>query len=697
MILLLLSCGKTPPAHPQTTYPLARRDPLVEEIHGTPVADPYRWLEDPDSDETRAWIAAEVALTDAYLDAIPQRAAIQRRLEAVWQYERYSTPRIHGTRTFYTHNTGSQEHDVLFVEEDGAARALIEPAALSADGTVSLAGYEPSPDGSLLAYGLSDGGSDWRIWRIMDVATGEVLSDELRFIKFSGVSWTADGAGLYYARYPEPQSPLEEALENQRLYHHALGAAQDQDTLVLARPDEPEWGFGSEISDDGRTLFVSTWRSTEDLNQLHTLDLSDPAAELTPLFDDWSAGWSVISAEGRQVWLWTNLDAPRGRIVTVNLDEPETITEVIPQSEQTLQTTRRVGDQLLTVTLSDARAVLSAYSLTGEPLGEIPLPGIGSISALTSRPGQTDGWIEFSSFTAPPAIYRYDATTGQSSLYRQPEVAFEPTDYLTEQVFYTSADGTTVPMFIVRRADVEPDGSTPTLLYGYGGFNISITPRFRPETVTWLDMGGIYAVANIRGGGEYGEAWHEAGTKLHKQNVFDDFIAAAEHIIAAGITSPARLAIHGRSNGGLLVGATLLQRPDLFGAAIPSVGVLDMLRYHTFTIGRAWSEDYGTVEDPAEFAALYAYSPVHNATPGTAWPATLITTADHDDRVVPAHSYKFAAALQHGQAGEEPILIRIDTRAGHGAGRSASQRIAEVTDQWAFLTRELEMTLPEGL
>ncbi|MFT5686235.1 MAG: prolyl oligopeptidase [Myxococcota bacterium] len=696
MLLVLLSCSKTPPAIPQQAYPAARREPLVEEHHGTPVADPYRWLEAPDSDETRAWVDAQNTLTAATLDAIPARDAIRARLEAVWQFETFGLPHRHGERTFYTHNTGEQEHSVLFVEEGGEARALLDPATLSTDGTVSLAGWEPSPDGNLLAYGLSDGGSDWRTWHVLDVSTGEVLSDALPFIKFSGATWTTDGTGFYYARYPEPDSPLEGTLTDQKLYHHTIGTAQSEDTLIYARPDEPEWGFGTRLSDDGQTLFVSTWRSTEDLNQLHTLDLTDPDAELTPLFTDWSAGWAMVSAEGRTAWLWTNLDAPRGRVVSVSLDDPTALTEVIPESEQTLDRTRRVGDQLLTVTLADARAVLSAYSLTGEPLGEVPLPGIGSIRGLSSRPGQTDASYIFSSFTTPPTIYRYDATTGLSTLQRQPEVAFDPADYHIEQVFYDSADGTPIPMFLVRRADLTPNGTTPTLLYGYGGFNISITPRFGADVVTWLDMGGVYAVANIRGGGEYGEAWHEAGTKLNKQNVFDDFIAAAEHLIASGITDSDHLAIKGRSNGGLLVGATLLQRPDLFGAALPGVGVLDMLRYHRFTIGRAWAGDYGTADDPAEFAALYAYSPVHNVVPGTAYPATLITTADHDDRVVPAHSYKFAAALQHGQGGPEPIRIRIDTRAGHGAGRSVSQQVAEVADTWAFLVEELGVEIPAG-
>jgi len=697
MLLLLLSCSKTPPALPQRTYPTARRAPLVEEHHGTAVPDPYRWLEDPDSDETRAWVEAQNTVTGAYLDAIPAHDAIQARLEAVWQYERFGAPQRHGDRTFYTHNTGSQEHSVLFVAEGEASRALIDPATLSADGTVSLAGWVPSPDGTLLAYGLSDGGSDWRTWHVLDVETGETLPDALAHIKFSGVSWTQDGTSLYYARYPAPDSPLEGALTDQKLYHHTIGTAQSADTLIYERPDEPEWGFGSTISDDGETLFISTWRSTEDLNQLHTLDLTDPDAEIRPLFEDWSAGWSVISAAGRTAWLWTNLDAPRGRIVSVNLDDVTTLAEIIPQSEQTLDRTERVGDQLLTVTLADARAVLSRYSLSGEPLGEVALPGIGSIGGLSSRPGQAEGWYTFSSFTTPPTIYRYDAETGLSSVYREPEVAFDPADYTIEQVFYDSADGTTIPMFIVRRPDRTPEGIAPALLYGYGGFNISITPRFGADVVTWLDMGGVYAVANIRGGGEYGEAWHKAGTKLNKQSVFDDFIAAGEHLISAGITDADHLAIKGRSNGGLLVGATLLQRPDLFAAALPGVGVLDMLRYHQFTIGRAWSEDYGTAEDPAEFAALHAYSPVHNVTDGAAYPATLITTADHDDRVVPAHSYKFAAALQHGQAASAPILIRIDTRAGHGAGRSVSQRVAEVSDMWSFLVEELDMTLPEAL
>ncbi|MFS8830176.1 prolyl oligopeptidase family serine peptidase, partial [Synechococcus sp. R8-2] len=545
--------------------------------------------------------------------------------------------------------------------------------------------------GRYLAYGLSCSGSDWQEWKVRDIETGEDLPDHLRWVKFSGASWTLDGQGFFYSRYdePAPGSEYESANYFQKLYYHRLGTSQSEDVLVYHRPDQKEWGFAGGVTEDGNYLIISVWRGTDPKNLIFYKDLRDPQSPVVELIREFEAEYSFVGNDGSRFWLLTDCQAPRRRLVAIDLEQPDQVQEVIPEAEETLQGVSLINNQFVAFYLKDAHTQIKTFALDGTYLGEIPLPGLGSASGFGGKRYDTETFYTFTSFTTPPTIYRYDFTSGTSTLFRQPQVDFDPQAYEVQQVFYTSKDGTRIPMFLVHRRGLTRTGDHPTLLYGYGGFGISLTPSFSVGLVAWLEMGGVYAQPNLRGGGEYGEEWHQAGTKLNKQKVFDDFIAAAEWLIAHGYTNPAKLAISGGSNGGLLVGACLVQRPELFAAALPAVGVFDMLRFHKFTIGWAWISEYGSPENPEEFKALYAYSPLHNLKPGTAYPATLITTADHDDRVVPAHSFKFAAALQAAQGGSQPILIRIDTKAGHGAGKPTSKLIEEAADRWAFLVQVL--------
>ena len=700
--------ASAPAAAPALRYPEARRGDVVDDYFGTKVPDPYRWLEDPDSPETRAWIEAENRLTRSFLDAIPERAAIRDRLTALYDHERYGLPFRAGDRFFYQHNDGLQDQSVLLVADgpDAEPRVLIDPNTFSEDGTVALAGTAPSWDGRYLAYGTSDGGSDWHTWKVRDVETGEDLADEIRWTKWGRPAWTHDGAGFFYTRYPAPDNPLEQVNEHHRIYWHALGTAQDDDVLVLDVPEHPTWGFDIAVSDDGRWLVINQGEGTENMNRLWAWRIDEGAAapgraplsgEMVRVVDDYRAAFWVVGNEGDRFWAFSNDGAPKGKVVALDFSRPEAgPVDVIPEGEDAVEQVTMVGGRIFVRTLHDAASRVRVYEKDGALVGEIPLPGLGSAWGFGGRPDDEETWFAYGDFTTPTTIYRADVRDLSVELYRRPKLDFDPDAYVTEQVFYTSKDGTRIPMFIVHKKGVKPDGNRPVLLYGYGGFNISITPWFKVRNLVWLEMGGVYASANIRGGGEYGEAWHEAGTRKNKQNVFDDFIAAGEYLVDSGWTNSDRLAIHGASNGGLLIGACLVQRPDLWGAALPSVGVLDMLRYHRFTIGWAWASDYGRSDKPDMFPYLLKYSPYHNVREGTAYPPTLITTGDHDDRVVPAHSFKFAAALQHAQAGPDPILIRIETRAGHGAGKSTSMQIDEYADQWAFLLRELGMGLPEG-
>jgi len=677
-------------------YPDARRVEHYDTYHGVRVHDPYRWLENPDSPETRAWIEAQNEITFGHLERIPARDRFKERLTGLWNYERYGMPVEEGGRYFYSRNSGLQNQSVLYVAEylDAEPRALLDPNTLSEDGTISLGGLSVSPDGKHLAYAISDGGSDWRTWRVRSVDTGEDLSDEINWSKFSGASWDSEGEGFYYSRYDAPPEGGELVDQNfyQKLYYHKVGTSQSEDRLVYERPDRKEWGFNGSVTDDGEHLIITVWEGTSRKNRVYYKAAGDPEAEVVRLLDEGDAQYAFIGNEGDVFFFRTDLNAPRGRVIAIDTTNPQRSAwrTIIPESDATLQGVSFVGGHLIASYLEDAKSAVQVHRPTGVFVRSVDLPGIGSVGGFGGDQDETETFYSFTSYTDPGAIYRYDVATGESTLWRRPDVDFNPDDFVTKQVFYTSRDGTRVPMFITHKEGIELDGENPTLLYGYGGFNIPMTPGFSVSNIPWLEMGGVYAVANLRGGGEYGEEWHQAGMKLRKQNVFDDFIAAAEWLIDTGYTSSPRLAISGGSNGGLLVGACMAQRPDLFGAALPAVGVMDMLRFNKFTIGWAWESDYGSPQHPEEFEALYAYSPYHNLEPGVAYPSTMVTTADHDDRVAPAHSFKFAAALQHAHAGENPVLIRIETRAGHGAGTPTSKQIEQAADRLAFLVEELD-------
>jgi prolyl oligopeptidase len=671
-----------------------RRDQVVDDYHGTLVADPYRWLEDPDSPETRHWIEEQNAATFAHLDRIAARPRIRDRLTALWNYERHGLPFKRGGRYFFFKNDGLQNQSVLFTMPslDVEPRVLLDPNTLSDSGTAALVSISVSEDGALLAYSLSSAGSDWQTWHVRDVETGEDLPDRLEWSKFSGAAWTIDGRGFFYASYPEPEDGETTAANYfQKLRYHRLGDPQSEDALVYERSDQKEWGFAPLVTEDGRYLVIHVTRGTQPSNQIFYRDLSVEDSPVVELLTGFDASYVLIGSDGSRLWFRTDLEAPMGRVIAIDLERPEreSWTEVIPESARKLGPVSLVGDQLIAQYLVDAHSAVRVFDREGAPLREIELPGIGTTSGFSGRRRDAETFYAFGSYTSPDTIHRYDLVTGESTVLSTPRVDFDPDAYETEQVFVASRDGTRVPMFITHRRGLELNGANPTYLYGYGGYNQSLTPQFSPTVIAWLELGGVYAVANLRGGGEYGEEWHQAGTKLRKQNVFDDFIAAAEWLIERRYTSTPKLAIGGRSNGGLLIGAAITQRPDLFGAAVPAVGVLDMLRFHKFTIGWAWISDYGSPDDPEEFRALYAYSPLHNIRPGTAYPPTLITTADHDDRVVPAHSFKFAAALQAAQAGPDPVLIRIETDAGHGALNALSKTIEERTDEWAFIVEAL--------
>jgi prolyl oligopeptidase len=681
-------------------YPHTRSSDQVDDYHGTRVADPYRWLEDTDSDETKAWIEAQNKVTSRYLESIPQRELIHRRLKELWDYERFGLPRKRGDRFYYTRNDGLQNQSVLYVSDslDAEPRVLIDPNGWSEDGTVALAGWVPSEDGRRLAYGIATAGSDWRQWRVLDVDTGQVLDDDVQWVKFSGISWLRDGSGFYYSRYDEPVAGEELTGANyyQKLYLHRLGTPQSEDSLVYQRTDEKEWGFDGHVTEDGRYLIVSVWRGTEQKNQVFYQDLLRPGSEVVELISGFDYEYEFVGNEGSTFWFNTDAGAPLRRLIAVDSQHPDRSrwTEVIGESEHVLQGVGVVGDHFFASYLEHASSRIKVYDLRGTHLRDVELPAIGSAGGFGGRRTDQETFYAFSNFTTPGTIYHYDVATGKSRTFREPRVDFDPSDYVTEQVFVSSSDGTQLPMFLTYRKDLDRNGQNPTVLYAYGGFNISLTPQFSVSNIVWLEMGGVYAVPNLRGGGEYGRPWHEAGMKKNKQNVFDDFFSAAEWLVENRFTSSSQLAIRGGSNGGLLVGAAMTQRPTLFAAAIPAVGVMDMLRFHKFTIGWAWVSEYGSSDDEEEFKTLYAYSPLHRLKPGTEYPATMVMTGDHDDRVVPGHSFKFAATLQKAQAGQRPALIRIETRAGHGAGTPTAKIIEAASDALAFLASELRISFP---
>ncbi len=679
------------------TYPVTKKSAQSDNYHGTTILDPYRWLEDANSAETKAWVDAQNKVTQDYLATIPQRDAIRQRLTKLWNYERYSVPYKEGGRYFYSRNDGLQNQAVLYTmaELSDTPRVLLDPNKLAADGTVALAGIAVSPNGSLLAYGTAASGSDWNEWKVRDIATGKDLADHLKWVKFSSTAWTRDGKGFFYSRYDEPKEATKLADVNyfQKLYYHKIGTQQAADTLVYDRPDEKEWGFQAHTTDDGHYLLITATKGTAHKYRVFYKDLTKPDAKVLPLIDNFDAAYDFIDNVGPVFYFNTDRKAPRQRIVAIDTRKPAESNwkVVVPESADTLVAVQMLNQQLVAEYLADARSAVKVFDLTGKPVRDIGLPGIGSVAGFSGKVGDAETFYSFTGFTNPTTIYRLDMASGKSEVFRQPKVDFDPAQYETRQQFFTSRDGTKVPMFIVSKKGIKLDGSNPTYLYGYGGFNISMTPAFSPANLAWMEMGGVYVSVNLRGGGEYGESWHEAGTKLRKQNVFDDFIGAAEWLVENKVTSPAKLAIGGGSNGGLLVGAALTQRPELFAAAIPQVGVMDMLRFHKFTIGWAWTSDYGSSENPEEFKALVKYSPLHNLKPGTCYPATMITTADHDDRVVPAHSFKFAATEQAAQGGSAPVIIRIDVKAGHGAGKPTTKQIEEVADRWGFLVKNLKM------
>ncbi len=677
------------------SYPESKLGDVIDTYHGTQVPDPYRWLEDPDSEETKSWVKAQNKVTSSYLEAIPQRESINERITELWDYERFGRPHKKGNRYFYSHNDGLQNQSVLLVADSlgGEPRVLLDPNELSDDGTVSLAGWAVSEDGNYLAYGLAADGSDWREWKVLDVASGRELLDKIEWVKFSGVSWTKDGKGFYYSRYDKPKEGKQFTGTNyyQKLYYHELNTPQIDDRLVYERKDEKEWGFGAHVTEDGRYLIIQVWRGTERKSQIFYQDLQNPDSKVVELIAGFDSEYEFVGNDEGRFWIQTDLDAPNGRLIAIDTAQPERENwqEVIPEAKQVLRGISLTGERFFCTYLNDASSQIRMFDLEGKSLGTVDLPDIGSAGGFGGKRTDAETFYSFSGFSTPTTIYRYVIATGESTVYRQPEVDFDPEIYETKQVFYPSKDGTKIPMFIVHKKGIELDGNRPTILYGYGGFNIPLTPHFSTVRTVWLEMGGVYVIANLRGGGEYGRPWHEAGMKEKKQNVFDDFIAAAEWLIENKYTSSEKLAIEGGSNGGLLVGAVMTQRPELFAACVPSVGVMDMLRFHKFTIGWAWVSEYGSSDDEEMFPILKAYSPLHNLTLGTTYPATMVSTADHDDRVVPAHSFKFAAALQAAHKGDVPVLIRIETSAGHGAGTPTTKLIEKSADRLAFLVKVL--------
>jgi len=677
-------------------YPEARKSDQTDDYHGVKVADPYRWLEDLDSAETRAWVEAENKLSFGFLEAIPQRTPIKERLTRLWNYEKYGIPFREGNRYFYTRNSGLQNQAVLYTVTslDAQPQQVLDPNTLSTDGTVALSGLQVSPDGKLLAYSLSASGSDWQEWKVRDVETSKDLSDDLKWVKFSGASWTRDGKGFFYSRYDEPKSDaLKGTNYFQKVYYHKLGAPQSEDVLVYERPDQKDWLFNGVVTEDGNYLIITVSQGTDVKSRIYYKDLKAKDSAVVKLLDDFDAAYNFVGNEGPRFFFQTDLQAPRSKVIEVNVSKParDNWKVIVPEGKETLLSTTFVNNKFVANYLKDAYTQVKVYDTAGKLVDEVAFPGIGAAEGFGGHATDKETFYSFTGFTTPTTIYRYDMTTGKSTVFRQPKVDFNPAAFETKQVFYKSKDGTKVPMFITHKKGLKLDGNNPTYLYGYGGFNISMSPAFSVGNLVWMEMGGVYAQPNLRGGGEYGEEWHQQGMKSKKQNVFDDFIAAAQWLIDNKYTSTPKLAIGGGSNGGLLVGAALTQRPDLFGAALPAVGVMDMLRFQKFTIGWAWVSDYGSSDNAGEFKALYAYSPLHNIKPGTSYPPTLVTTADHDDRVWPGHSFKFAAALQAAQAGSAPVLIRIETKAGHGAGKPTAKIIEEIADRWSFLVKTLNM------
>lgn len=682
-------------AEEKVSYPTTKRSDFTETLHGEKVADPYRWLEDDvrKSKDVENWVADENKVTFGYLEKIAARKPLQKRLTDLWNYERYSAPFKEGGRYFFARNDGLQNQSVLYTMDtlDGKPRLLLDPNKLSKDGTIALTGFEVSPDGKRAAVSLSEAGSDWQNIKVLDIETGQFLDDDLKWVKFSGMSWTKDARGFFYSRYDEPEggSKFTGANKFQKAYFHTVGKAQKDDTLVYERKDQPDWSFSVAQTDDGKYELKTTRKGTDAKYRVAFREAGK--TDFIDIVDEFANEYSFIDNAGPIFYFKTDLKAPLGRVIAIDIrkPKPEDWMELIPQAPEKLGGVGLVGNLFVCSYLKDVRSVVKCYTPEGKLVREVELPGIGSAAGFGGKRAEKETFYTFTSFAVPPTIYRYDLETGKSVVFRKSEVKFDPSQYTTEQVFFASKDGTKIPMFLTYKKGLKKDATAPTLLYGYGGFNISLTPTFSAGRVAWLEMGGIFAQANLRGGGEYGKDWHNAGRLKNKQNVFDDFIAAAEYLIANKYTSSKKVAIKGGSNGGLLVGACMVQRPELFGACLPAVGVMDMLRFHKFTIGKYWVDDYGSPDKEDDFKILYGYSPYHNLKKGVKYPATMVTTGDTDDRVVPGHSFKFAAQLQYCQEGPAPVLIRIETRAGHGAGKPTAKIIEELADEYAFLIKEL--------
>lgn len=715
---LFVLCAAMTDAAETPSYPETDRDETVVDTYtgkeGKPVEvkDPYRWLEEDvrESNRVAAWVAQQQATTEKYLEALPEHDAFEKRLTELWNYERRGAPRRLGKpgvsedRYTYSKNDGLQNQAVVYLTDDPASdgRVLINPNEWSEDGTVALAGYAPSYNGKMIAYQRSEAGSDWRVIRLLDVETGKERDEELKWVKFGGVQWTPDGSGFYYSRYPEPEEgeAYQASALNRMLCYHRLGTPQSDDQIVYRNEANPDWSSGMWLTEDGRWLVIVESKGTDNQNRLLVRRADDADAKLILLVDDFDNEFNPIASEGDVLYLQTDYKAPQRRVVSFDLayagdsDFRDSLREVIPESAATLESSSYVGGVFFAQYLEDVAAVVRRYTPRGKPLGKVELPGVGSVGGFGGWQDAKQTYYSYTSYDSPPTIYRYDIESGESTQVFQPEVGVDFSKLTVRREFYESKDGTRVPIFLTHRKDLKLDGTNPTLLYAYGGFTISITPGYSPARMAWIERGGVVAVANLRGGGEYGEPWHEAGKLDKKQNVFDDFIAAAEWLIEQKITSSKHLAIQGGSNGGLLVGAVMTQRPDLFGACLPAVGVMDMLRFHTFTAGQFWRDEYGSSDDPEMIEYLLGYSPYHNVRSGVDYPATLVTTADTDDRVVPMHSFKFAAALQHAQTttpaftdpvGNNPLLIRIESKAGHGAGTPTTKTIEKYADLWAFL------------
>ena len=687
-------------------YPAAARGSVVETLHGKEVADPYRWMEDIDSEEVATWVKAQAELAEGFIKEIPGRDAIRDRLESLQNYEKVSRPTRRGGRVFYSRNSGLQNQSVTYWQEDkeGAEpKVLLDPNTMSEDGTVAIGGSAISDDGEYLAYGIQKSGSDWSEWKIRNVVTGEDLPETIEWVKFSGASWAPDGSGFCYSRYDAPKEGEELSSTNyfQKVFFHKLNTPQSEDRLIYERKDEKEWGFGADFSEDGKWLLLSVWKDAGGNNGLFYRAHDGGEGAFVELFNEFDSRYGFIGNDGDIFYIWTDRGAPKGRLVAVDIKNPEEENwrTVIAEGDDVLEGVSLFGDFAVATYLSDARSRVAIYDLKeeGKLVRDVELPGVGTVYGFGGRRVDADTFYTFTGFTDPGTIYKYEIATGETTLYRRPDLAFDPEEFTTRQVFVPSKDGTKIPVFLTHKKGIEMDGQRPVYQYGYGGFNISLSPRFSVANLAWMELGGIYAQASLRGGGEYGEEWHLAGSRLNKQNVFDDFIAVSEWLISEGITNPKKLSIGGGSNGGLLVGACLVQRPELFGACVPAVGVLDMLRFQKFTIGWAWQEEYGFPEkDETEFAALLKYSPYHNVEKGVCYPPTMVFTGDHDDRVFPAHSFKFAAELQHDQGCENPILLRVDIKAGHGAGKPTSKALDEAADRWAFIAKSLGIKLPQG-